>query len=73
MPDFQDQLNECDRGTRMRIARECGITHAAVSQWSTVPADRVLTVEKITGIARHILRPDLYPIDREVISSSEAA
>lgn len=36
------------------------ISSQAVSQWRTVPAARVLTVERITGISRHELRPDLY-------------
>lgn len=33
----------------------------AVYQWSRVPAEHVLKVEKITGMPRHVLRPDLYP------------
>jgi DNA-binding transcriptional regulator YdaS (Cro superfamily) len=46
---------------RLRVAKALKITHGAVSQWKRVPAERVLTVEKVTGIPRHILRPDLYP------------
>lgn len=37
-----------------------GITSQAVSQWKRVPADRVLDVERITGVSRHDLRPDIY-------------
>jgi hypothetical protein len=37
------------------------ITPQAVAQWKHVPAERVLQVEKVTGVARHRLRPDLYP------------
>lgn len=37
-----------------------GITPQAVSQWSKVPPARVLDVERITGVSRHDLRPDLY-------------
>ena len=37
------------------------ITPQAISQWSKVPAERVLTVERLTGVPRHDLRPDLYP------------
>lgn len=40
-----------------------GITPQAVSQWRVTPALRVLDVEKATGISRHHLRPDLYPIE----------
>lgn len=36
------------------------ITPQAVSQWTKVPANRVLEVERITGVSRHDLRPDIY-------------
>lgn len=57
-----------ERGLRKRIAVALGITHGAISQWSRVPAERVLDVERVTGIPRHQLRPDLYPSE-----ASEAA
>ena len=44
-----------------KLAVELGITHSAVSQWRRVPAERVLAVERLTGVSRHDLRPDLYP------------
>ncbi len=59
--DIQQVLTEAPRGTRLRVAKACKITHGAVSQWKRVPAERVLDVEKITGIPRHLLRPDIYP------------
>lgn len=37
-----------------------GLTSQAVSQWKRVPAGRVLEVERITGISRHHLRPDVF-------------
>jgi len=37
------------------------ITPQAVSQWQRVPVERVLDVEKATGVPRHELRPDIYP------------
>ncbi len=37
-----------------------GITPQAVSQWKRVPADRTIEVEKITGVSRHDLRPDIF-------------
>lgn len=49
------------RGIISDIARACGITPGAVSQWQRVPAERVLDVERVTGVPRHALRPDLYP------------
>ncbi len=36
------------------------ITSQAVSQWKRVPAERVLSVETITGVSRHQLRPDIF-------------
>jgi DNA-binding transcriptional regulator YdaS (Cro superfamily) len=42
------------------LARELGITGAALSVWRRVPAHRILQVELVTGIPREKLRPDLY-------------
>src|SRR5205807_7901005 len=42
------------------LARGIGISQPSVSNWSRVPAGRVLSVEAATGVARAILRPDLY-------------
>lgn len=52
-----------DRGLRIRLARDLGITPGAIYQWRRVPAERVIQVERLTGIPRHDLRPDLYPAD----------
>lgn len=49
------------RGLAIRIARECAISPAAVSKWARIPAERVLVIERLSGIPRHELRPDLYP------------
>ena len=42
------------------LARSIGISQPSVSNWSRVPTERVLAVEKATGIDRAVLRPDLY-------------
>lgn len=42
------------------LARQIGISQPSVSNWSRVPAERVLIVEAATGIDRRTLRPDLY-------------
>lgn len=42
------------------LASELRITQAAISQWRQVPSTRVLAVEKITGVSRYELRPDIY-------------
>jgi DNA-binding transcriptional regulator YdaS (Cro superfamily) len=36
------------------------ITSQAVSQWRVVPPEKVLKVEKITGVSRYELRPDVF-------------
>lgn len=43
------------------LAKAIGdITSQAVSQWKRVPAERVVDVEKATGIPREELRPDIF-------------
>ena len=42
------------------LARKIGIAQPSVSNWSRVPAERVLTVEAVTGVSRAELRPDLF-------------
>ena len=45
------------------LAGQLGITRQAIDQWERVPVNRVLDVERITGVSRHELRPDIYPAD----------
>jgi TorA maturation chaperone TorD len=42
------------------LSRALGLSQPAISNWKRVPADRVVAVEGLTGIARAVLRPDLY-------------
>jgi TorA maturation chaperone TorD len=42
------------------LAQKIGISQPSVSNWSRVPAERVVTVETVTGVTRTVLRPDLY-------------
>jgi DNA-binding transcriptional regulator YdaS (Cro superfamily) len=51
-------------GGNAALAALLGISRPAVAQWEVCPALRVLQVEALTGISRHQLRPDLYPVDR---------
>jgi hypothetical protein len=48
------------------LARLIGISHQAILQWDKVPAERLIEIEKLTGIARERLRPDLYRINKVV-------
>jgi hypothetical protein len=43
-----------------RLARSLSISQPSVSSWKRVPADRIITIERITGVHRSVLRPDLY-------------
>ncbi|MBO0765695.1 MAG: helix-turn-helix domain-containing protein [Hyphomicrobiaceae bacterium] len=61
--------SECDAGvsaaiqvagTARALAEALGITEQAVGQWSRIPPERCLDVERITGVSRHILRPNIY-------------
>lgn len=45
-----------------KLARLIGIRHNAFYVWKRIPAERVLDIERVTGISRHRLRPDIYPI-----------
>lgn len=47
-------------GGVVALARELGIRHTALYSWTRVPAERVLDIERITGISRHELRPDIF-------------
>ena len=39
------------------------ITYQAITQWDRVPAQRARDVERVTGVPRHELRPDLWAND----------
>jgi DNA-binding transcriptional regulator YdaS (Cro superfamily) len=48
-------------GGNAGIAAKLGdLTPQAVSQWKQVPPARVLDIERLTGISRHRLRPDVF-------------
>lgn len=56
-----------DAGSQSALARMIGVTQRAVWRWlheqKPLPAEHVLTVEAKTGIAKELLRPDLYRTD----------
>lgn len=42
------------------LARSIGIAQPSVSNWTRIPAERVLAVEALTNVSRFVLRPDIY-------------
>ncbi len=47
-------------GGAKALADQLGISRQAIEQWRRVPPERVLDVERITGVSRYALRPDIY-------------
>lgn len=54
-------------GSQSAIARALGVAQPTVWKWlhksKQLPAEYVLTAERLYGVSRHLLRPDIYPID----------
>ena len=54
-------------GSQAEMARICKVTPTAVWKWlqtsKQLPAEFVLRVEAATGVSRHHLRPDIYPVE----------
>ncbi|MCO6050877.1 helix-turn-helix domain-containing protein [Mesorhizobium sp. RP14(2022)] len=47
-------------GGIVALARHLKISHNAMYSWKRVPAERVIEIERVSGISRHELRPDLF-------------
>jgi DNA-binding transcriptional regulator YdaS (Cro superfamily) len=54
-------------GSQSALARKIGVSQTSVWKWmqrsKRIPGEHVLVVESTTGVSRHHLRPDLYPLD----------
>lgn len=52
-----------EKRKQTEVARDLGIRASVLCKWERgrIPAERVLHVEKVLGIPRWVLRPDLYP------------
>lgn len=44
-----------------KLADALGIKRPSFYSWKQVPAERVLDFERVTGIPRSDIRPDIYP------------
>jgi len=47
-------------GGMAQLAAELGIARQAIYQWTRVPVDRVVEIERLTGVPRFELRPDIF-------------
>lgn len=54
-------------GSASQMARDLGVSQPTVWRWinqsKQLPAEYVLTAERLYGVSRHVLRPDIYPIE----------
>lgn len=58
-----DSLDEVakERGGYAALARELGVARQTLYKWrQKVPLDRVVEIERLTGIPRSKLRPDIF-------------
>jgi hypothetical protein len=58
-------------GSVSELARLLGISQPSVSNWTRVPAERVTSVESLTGVNRVVLRPDLFGEARMSVTVDE--
>jgi DNA-binding transcriptional regulator YdaS (Cro superfamily) len=58
-------------GRAVHLAEKIGVTPQAVASWKQVPWNRVLEVERATGVPRTILRPDIYPTEDRAVVQGE--
>ena len=47
-------------GGVVALSKALGLSRAAVSQWTRVPIEHVASIERLTGVSRHDLRPDVF-------------
>jgi DNA-binding transcriptional regulator YdaS (Cro superfamily) len=62
---MDEALREAVRrlGGLRAAGRALGVAHQAIMRWGRTPPVRVLEIERLTGVSRHALRPDIYPIE----------
>lgn len=62
------EIADCAGGV-VALSKKLGLSRGAVSQWSCVPAERVIEVCRAIGWTKtpHQLRPDIYPNPADAI------
>lgn len=66
--DIKDILGAA--GGPSAVARKIGRHHSTVLRWTRVPPRHARAVAALTGIALHVIRPDIYPAPSPVPSQS---
>jgi DNA-binding transcriptional regulator YdaS (Cro superfamily) len=53
--------------TEQEMAEAFSVSQPTVWRWLNqalrLPAEQVLVAERLTGVSRHALRPDIYPVE----------
>lgn len=52
-------------GVQRELAKKLGISNQRFQNWrqrGRVPPEWVIPLEKATGVSRHTIRPDIYPV-----------
>lgn len=47
-------------GGAAQLAKALGINRQVIYRWPQVPSRRIVDIERLTGVPREELRPDLY-------------
>jgi hypothetical protein len=47
-------------GGIVAMSKALGLSRGAASLWDEIPVDHVHKLEKLTGIPREVLRPDIF-------------
>jgi DNA-binding transcriptional regulator YdaS (Cro superfamily) len=64
------------KGSQASLAKSIGVTQQTISNWLTkskvgVAPEYVLPIERETGVSRHELRPDIYPLPESLDARAE--
>jgi DNA-binding transcriptional regulator YdaS (Cro superfamily) len=55
-------------GSDSQMARDLNVPQSTMWRWlnqtKQLPAEHVLRAERLYGVSRHELRPDIYPVER---------
>ena len=55
-------------GAQTKLSKAIGSSQQNISYWlrtGKVAPDKVILIERVTGVSRHELRPDIYPPEDE--------